>query len=252
MKKFISILLPLILIVSVLGYFFGHQSFVVITTLYKLRDVDILDQIPKEITMNLDSREKAKRSLTFYGYIFDVPWENIDKERMEKDFSSKAFDCGISILVAKPKKIPGIKNTLLSKTPNMNNKTIGLFGKEMLINEYSFIHSMLNVTKKSLSIFESREETLRKSILLVMKNIYVPLEAETGIYSFRINGFSGFQFGDSSLKHRKITLRFFDNHDIEFNIILYVPKEKKAVLNQNEINCIINSIRKPHGSEQGT
>ncbi|MCP3874490.1 MAG: hypothetical protein GY699_15210 [Desulfobacteraceae bacterium] len=244
MKKILYILLPLICVVSIFGFLFGYQTVLVVSTLYNLRDVPIVDQVPLDLNLKLSNCKDVKNSISFYGYSFDVPWTNIEERRTEKDFSSIKFEDGIAILVPDPKLNIGIKNNLLSQTKNYDVKPLDLFGKEVLDSEYSLIKAMLSTAKKDFSIFDSRKNTIKKMVLLTMKTVYLPLESETGIYSFNGEGYNGFQLGDSSLKHRKITINYFDYEGKEFVVMLYVQKDKKAELKQDYINCIIRSIKK--------
>jgi hypothetical protein len=117
------------------------------------------------------------------------------------------------------------------------------FGEEELKNEYSFLSKMLKTSKRDISFFGELNKTIQSSIFLSMKAIYLPIEAENGIYAFSGADYRGFQFGDTTKTCRKITVNYFDKNYNEIDIIISIQNGKDAELKQEYINFIIKSIK---------
>lgn len=224
------------IICSIYSYFWGYQTYISLYTLYTLRGDNVVNQIPKDL--NIISQNCQKKSLlTIYGYDFGFPWSEIKETKNGNNHTSVFFKSGIVIAVADPKNIDSFPKNLL------NEKYIGVFGENALKNEYSFLYEMLNTTKKDISFFGETSRTIRSSILLNMKNIYLPLEAESGVYAFSGNNYRGFQFGDTTYKTRKIAINYFDENNNQIDMIIFIQNGNMAELKQEDINCIIKSIK---------
>jgi hypothetical protein len=68
-----------------------------------------------------------------------------------------------------------------------------LWGDEAFQSDYGFQCRMLGVTPRDISPFMPRNRAAAESMLLLIKALAIP-RAESGIFSFQVPGFRGFQF----------------------------------------------------------
>lgn len=245
MNKKRYLLLCTVSFIAVIGFLFGHKILLVLWSLYNSRNYPpyIANQTPIILNLELDICSSVKNQISIYGYSFEVPWTKIEETRSE-DFIIIRFDSGIALSILNPNRNISIFEGF-RKNDNFEKKAIKILKKEMLHSDFALIEGMLNTTRDDLSIFKAIEDIYKAIILLTMKSIFLPIESETGIYSFEAEAFRGFQTGNP-LAHKKVTIYFFDTVDKELNVMISLPEESK--ITQKEINCIIRSIEKSNVS----
>ena len=178
------------------------------------------------------------RKFTYLGYEFYSPWTDVKQERKFDTITVLNFDSGAMISILNPametEPLTVMKEAAVKRKANIKD----VFGDQATRSNYDMRAYMLNLTPNDLRWFSSRQEMVRNSILLIIKNA----ESETlkdGILSFQTQRFRGFQEGVPG-KSRIIVVELFDMNDRSLSMWIAGPKDH---FTQDDVGHIIDSVR---------
>jgi hypothetical protein len=195
--------------------------------------------------------------LSYFGWEFEVPWEDLDASKTRPigkppwQWQVIGFHSGrLIIFIRRP---ANHWSKLLfppsdSYTERVYNRW--LFGADSS-SDYSFTHAMLEATPDQLSPFTFRGEGTRLTLLLMFKSGEIVVhDAKSGIFMIDTSGFRGFQYGNPESSQSQIDdVLYSDKGDVEFRFWSCPPK--KAPISQASINRVIQTVKLlDRGSEQ--
>ena len=186
------------------------------------------------------------RKLSYFGYEFDVPWNDLDeqKTRLVGKWQVIAFHSGKSIVfyTSPPN---GFVNSILGQS-SVNKRSLSRFyGDEALRSDYAFIRAALETTPGDIGLLTPRGAAVRTIILLVMKSTQVGAnDGESGIFLIQTKDFRGFQYGNPASRPPQIQADLFaDKAHLHF---VFPEKKCAGFISQPEINRVIQSVRPVH------
>jgi len=178
--------------------------------------------------------------LSYFGYVFEVPWNASFKQKLGKGLVQLEFQSGQSLTLIAPANQGGLLTEIVQdKSLHMENLEL-VFGDLMKRSPYDQYAALLNTTPSSIRAFGPRAEATRGVTLLTIKVIAMGPGLETGVFSFELPDKRGFQVGDPR-KSRRADLEVFGMRDHHLEIICATSKDSVR-LSQPELNRILTSL----------
>ena len=242
-------LLPLAVIAFV--WFFGVQCIVC----WKVRQFEksnpVLRVIPQPLRDTAPAKQPGLR-LSVYGYEFEVPWGNIDKEKTKSgDFITVYyFRSGQFLMFSNPEKAANTKEIFLADDEKRKAAT-QMWGEKALGSNFALTKATLETTPAQMSVFAPRPKVVGLGILLMLK--MVPATGgETGIFAFDAPTLRGFQMGDPDKKPKSLSVRAFDMGDHQLEITFGIQAGYAGQITQSEVNRVLQTVRPAAKSEDGS
>lgn len=254
MPKWLRILVGLgIAVVACVAYlwFFGVQTFFLWETRRVARKEPVVWTTPVQLSDLSMSQAPGKR-LSYFGYQFEVPWDDIDQEQSKVIGPNKAiivFRSGnvISFWSGPPDELI----SSLNSAGKIDQKSSGqLFGDEAVQSDYAFKRAILDITPAKFSLLTAKRLAIQRGMFFVMKATILPPAAESGVFSLCTNEFKGFQCGrpQSPSKHLSVELFKDDGH---VDIIFGQQPDGPTTISQAEVNRVVQTVHKlPTGKKR--
>jgi hypothetical protein len=205
------------------------------------RKVPEVKNTPRDLT-DLSVNSSSGTSLSYFGYTFEIPWNDVDNAKSKKVGSMQvlAFHSGMAILVSSIPPRDFVKTVAGSTGGEETLRRT--YGNEVTSSDYSFNRAMLSATPATVEILGSREDAARGFMLLLIKTMAMPLPASSGIYSIRTPHFQGFQFGDPRASSGKIIVDLWDDKGgIELHLACFGTCSAPHIT-QADVNRISESL----------
>jgi hypothetical protein len=242
-------LLPLA--VTAFVWFFGVQCIVC----WKVRQFEKSNPVLRVIPQPLRDAAPAKQpglKLSVYGYEFEVPWGDIDKEKTRSgDFATiYYFRSGPFLMFSNPKKAANAKETILADDEKRKVAT-QMWGEKALGSNFALTKAILETTPAQMSVFAPRPKVVGLGMLLMLK--MVPATGgETGIFAFDTPTLRGFQMGDPDKKPKSLSVRALDMGDHQLEITFGIQSGYAGQITQSEVNRVLQTVRPAGKSEDGS
>jgi len=233
--------------VAVLGcgvyiWLFGVQTALALEARYVARKMPVVWDLPAELPDSSVSRSPGKK-LSYFGYEFEVSWDDIDEAKSRTIGERKAiiaFRSGnvLSVWSGPPREFV---NSVLSM--GMDREAFRqMYGDEALQSDYALNRLMLTTTPDKITPFISKRSAASQSMLIVMKGISAPRGADSGIFAVNADGFRGFQYGHPPDSRWFSVELFADNGSLDF--IFAQNADGPTVISQKDINRILQTLHK--------
>jgi hypothetical protein len=249
MSKWIRILIGFgILVVLGIAYiwFFGVQTFYVWETRKVARTNPLMWTTPVALT-DLSISQSPGRKFSYFGYDFEVPWDDVDpvKTRVMGDNKSIiVFRSGNAISFWSADAY-GLLSAYMAKEKMDRNSMEQLFGEEAGQSNFAFTRAVLDMTPGRFSPFIPKMQAIQQGSLFMMKVAIMRSSASSGIFSLATKEFNGFQYGRpplSSPKYVSVEL-FRDSKHID--IIFGQKPGGPVIISQADVNRVVQSV---HGA----
>ena len=247
MRRWKRILVPLgIMVVTCVGYlwFFGTQTFFVLEAHNVARKLPFVKRTPFVLPDASVSQESGM-NLSYFGYDFEVPWTDLDKEKTKIVGGNKvniAFRSGkvLSLWSGQPHEfMDGVL-----KEANANRDDFRkLYGDEALESDYNFKRLILESTPDKITLLTSSQTAASQWVLLMLKAICVPGDPNSGIFVVRGKEFKGFQYGRPQNPPKHLSVELFPENG-HLDLLFGQKQNSAAVISQADINRIVQTIHK--------
>ncbi len=171
-------------------------------------------------------------SLSYLGYSFEVPWVDIEREKITRrpNMVIVPFRSGglIWLSVYPPRETISI---LAKSSVNF----CSIIGNRACESDYEFENLALSTTPAELGWFKSRTRNARAFTLLLMKT--VDLTGRSEIFSVESKEFKGFQFGTSSTNGGPVDDLYSDGGKVKLMF-----GRKPGHITQPEINRMVQTL----------
>ncbi len=223
--------------------FFGVQTISSLMVRYTYRKMSDVAKTPVPLPDSSISNV-AHRKMSYFGYEFEVPWDDIDEQKSKTAGTIRLtyFGSGNAFWFSSfPPK--DFVNTVL-KTAQLDPQGFRqLYGDDAFASDYAFYQKMLQITPAEITPFVSRRRAIAGQTLLLFKALSMP-KASSGIFSIQAPGFEGFQFENPASRPLRISDELFSK-DGGIELIFFQKAGGNApTISQSEINRVIRSIHK--------
>jgi len=225
-------------------WFFGFQTMVALEARYIARQMPVVKKVPLELPDLSISRSPGTK-LSYFGYQFEVPWDDIDEAKTRtigEDKAIIAFRSGnvLSVWRGSPREFV---NTLLTSGKIDPDIFRQMYGDEALQSDYALHRIMLDTTPGRITPFISKKDAVSRATLLVMKGISAPRGAESGIFAVKAGEFTGFQYGRPPSPSVGLSVELFaDSGSLDF--IFGQKANGSTVTSQPDINRILQTLQR--------
>ena len=225
-------------------WLFGVQTVFTLEARNIARRNPVAKITPVELPDSSASQAVGKR-LSYFGYQFEVPWDDIDEARSKTIAGNKAvivFRSGnvLSVWSGEPH---DFVNTILSNGKIDRDTFRRIYGDQALQSDFFFHRMMLEAAPDQITPLVPRRQAIRQSMLLVMKTISAPRGADSGIFAVRAGDFSGFQFGRPQSSVGGVSVELYsDSGSLDF--IFGQKPNGSTIISQPDINRILQTIHK--------
>ena len=225
-------------------YFFGLQTFVSVEARFVARKMPVVNRVPVEL-QDLSISQAPGKKLAYFGYEFEIPWDDIDEAKSRTVGENKAiifFKSGnaLSMVINPPRQFV---NKVFS-SGNINQKTFrDIYGDDALQSDYAFCHIMLETTPDKITPFISRRDAVSRAMLLLWKGISVPKSAGSGVFTVRTGEFTGFQYGHPPNPDGVSIELFADNGSLDF-VFDQKMIGPTVVISQPDVNRVLRTLRR--------
>jgi hypothetical protein len=181
-------------------------------------------------------------TLSYYGYRFQVPWKEIDKEWNEGRWAQVRFKTGQTIRFTNPAFFQDnpISGQVAKDDPDYFTEAFGPVIRESKYEQYK---AVISTTPSQWSPFISHREFARVRILLEIKGLWFEHNvAALDIFSIETKGYRGFEFSRLSHDWQEVDLSIFDPTDHALHISILGDARFGVRLTQSEINRVIQSF----------
>jgi hypothetical protein len=235
-----------IVIVACVTYLwlFGTQTFFVLEAHSAARKLPFVKLTPIELT-DLSVSQAPGMKLSYFGYEFEIPWTDIDKEKTKVIGGNKAifvFRSGnaLSVWSGPPHKF---MNGLLEQGKIDRETFRKVYGDEVLRSDYNFMRLILETTPHKITLLSTKKTAVSQGLLLTVKAISVPGDPNSGIFAVQGKEFKGFQYGrpQSPPKHLSVELFPEDGH---LDLLFGQKENGPTVISQADINRVVQTIHK--------
>src|SRR5208282_4784031 len=241
------------LIMLASGIYFGPQTI----TYYKLRIVVFYDNddpprgwnsVPRPLADTAASAADGS-TLSYYGYRFEVPWKEIDKEWNEGRWAKVRVKTGQEIRFNNPEYFQS--NPLSDDVAKEDPEEFGqAFGTRIRESKYDQFKAVISTTPFQWSPFRSHREFTRVRILIGIEGLWFEHNtAAPDIFSFETNGYRGFEFSGLSHDWQNVTLDLFDATDRWFQINISGDARSGVSVTQSEVNRLIQTFGPAHSTQ---
>ncbi len=180
--------------------------------------------------------------LSYYGYRFEVPWDEIDKAWDGERTVQIRFKTGQVIRFNNPQYFQDnpISSHAAQDDGDYFTQAFGTGIRELKYDQFKAIAS---TTPSQWSPFRSHREFARVRILLGIKGVWFEHNpAAPDIFSFETNDYRGFELSGLSHDWQNVMVNLFDKTDRWFQISVLGDVRSGARVTQPEINRIIQSF----------
>jgi hypothetical protein len=190
--------------------------------------------------------------LSYFGYEFEVPWDDLDeshtefypKDKPEKNGVDLRFRSGLRLhVVALPPR--ELVNGLSQETGVLPQALEREFGRDTMDSDYNFVKVLYEFTPDKMNHLVFKQGPVnRDEFLLILKSIVPAKGADSGIFYIRNRGYQGFQQGSCQVRKDRITVDLYsDEGGVEMNLFQKDYRDFGGIT-QPEINRIIQSLHK--------
>jgi len=203
--------------------------------------------VPQDLH-DLSISEAGGRRFAYFGYEFEVPWNDLDEAQTKLTPKEKpcrvllSFRSGLRLMVtAVPPK--EWANSLPADFKTSPQVIEAVFGHEAMQSDYGFVRRLYEFTPAKMHRWSfSPAVHYREGFVLMVKSVALSPWADSGIFHIQNQSFKGFQQGEP--RGRSVSfLLYSDEGSIEF---IFGQKDYKnpAGISQSEINRIMQSLRR--------
>ena len=235
-----STIICIALSVLLLIYVYVNPVTLLSVTWWKARAKPELWMVPRPLAV-VSIEQTAGQTFTFYGYQFEVPWPEVNREEHLKGTQLVYFSNGFVLMLRDPAQSVNQLKLLTREGTENQDSLKRLFGEEATRSNYALRSKILNLTPRDLQLSISRQKMVSSSVLLMLKPKWTDT-LQGGLYSFQTEWSRGFQQGDPT-RDKTVTIDAFDAYDHEIELSVGRQQGASQDLTQSELNRIIYSLR---------
>jgi hypothetical protein len=234
------------------GWLFGIQTFYVWETRRAARTEPFLWNAPIRLP-DVSISQKLGARLSYFGYEFEVPWEDIDREKTKVIGPTMAlivFRSGnaISFWSSLPN---GLMNKLTADGKIDPRYLAQVFGSESVQSDYAFQRAILETTPREFSVLMAKRRAIQLGMLFEMKAVALRPGADSGVFSISTKEFEGFQYGRPQGPSNRLSVELFAS-DGHVDIIFGQKLNGSATISQADVNRVVQSVHRVLGQELRT
>jgi hypothetical protein len=235
-----------ILAVAGVTYFwlFGIQTIFVVGAHNAARKLPFLNRTPVALT-DLSISQALGKKLSYFGYEFEIPWTDIDNEKIRVVGGNKLivpFRSGNAFMMWSAPSHE-LVNNVVQKMKLDKESFQKIYGAEVLQSDYSFMRLILESTPGKITVSSTRERDVSQEMLLMLKGMSVSGDPESGIFEVSGKEFNGFQYGSPQNPSGRVNVELFPEGG-HLDLFFGEKKGGGTPMSQADINRVVQTIHK--------
>ncbi len=229
------------------AWFFGYQTLLMDGAWLLVWKAPVVRITPAQI-LNSAVAPGPGTKLSYFGYKFEVPWDDVDggMGRVNPGKSAKIVCRSGLTLVLLNGPPHEFANTMLSSLQVQRGNLEQSFGAAFQ-SDYEVHRLIWEASPTNITPFVARQEAVREMLLLTIKAISAPRGAENGVFAVTTPDFKGFQFGRPQNSSNMVDVELFsDNGSLDF--IFLQKLGGPTVLTQGDMNRVLRTLQKDSDS----
>lgn len=241
----------LVLTIIAFALVFGPQTIMWCKVRQSAKSDPVLWVLPQALRDSAPKKQPGLK-LSAYGYEFEVPWGDIDKDKTKSGVSLSVyyFRSGSVLMFGNPEKVANAKEIFLADDEKRKVAT-QLWGEKTLESNFALTKAILETSPAQISVFAPRAKVLGLGILLMLKPS-TAVCGETGIFTFDTPTIRGFQMGDPDKRPKCISVSAFDTADHQLKLTFGIQKVATGQISQAEVNRVLQTVRPATKLEDGS
>ncbi len=235
-----------ILLIAIVIYlwFFGMQTFFVLEAHNTARKLPFLRRTPVELS-DLSISKVPGMKLSYFGYEFEIPWTDIDKDKSKVVGGNKAiivFHSGNALMVWSAPSHE-FMNDLFKNMKIDRENFRKIYGDDVLQSDYSLMRLILETTPSTIAMSSSKERDASQEMLLIVKAICTPGDPNSGIFNVKGKEFLGFQYGSPQNPAKLLEVELFPEGG-HLDIFFGQKNGGDTLISQADINRVVQTIHR--------
>lgn len=233
-----------IVVVACLAYlqFFGTQTLFVLEAHNVGRKLPFVKRTPSPLE-DLSVSAAPGRTLSYFGYEFEVPWTDLDAEKTKVVGGNKAFIVFrsgnvLSVWSGQPHEF---MNGVLGEMKIDQDSFRKVYGDAALQSDYNFKRLILETTPDKVTLLSSRRTPLSQGVLLMLKALCLTGDPDSGIFEIQGRQFKGFQYGRPQSPAKQLNVELFPANG-HLDLIFGQKTGGSTSISQADINRIVQTI----------
>jgi hypothetical protein len=220
-------------------WFFGVQTVLALKARSLGRRQPFLKVRPSEL-LDFSVSRAPGTTLSFFGYQFEVPWDDFDEAKTRivgGDTALIAFHSGNTLALGNT--MPhGLVNAALV-TYEMDREWFRkLYGDAALQSDYAFQRMMLETTPAQITPIMSKRRATSQTMLLLMKNLF-NADPISKLFSVRAKDLNGFELVRLSQSPIKFSVELYS--DTGLLNFLFIQDGSTAI-SQADVNRVLQTL----------
>jgi len=249
LSKFISAVVLAIIWVALIAAALNWGAPIALS-IYATRKAPSVTRLTPEALEDLSISTAQGEELSYFGYQFEVPWNDIDETQTKlypRDKPTRVvltFRSGLRLMVTD---IPaGQWVRALSSDFHFTPRQIeAAFGKEATQSDYSFDQMLYEFTPDKMDVWSlSSLVHNRDNMLLLIKSMALSRDANSGIFAIQNPAYKGFQQGTPKSPWDGFIFDLYPDTDRMEFILSQKNRPGPGRVSQAEINRIVQSLRR--------
>jgi hypothetical protein len=223
-------------------WFFGAETLFVWKAHSLGKELPFVKRTPSALE-DLSVSQAPGTTLSYFGYEFEVPWTDLDKEKTQVIGGNKAiiaFRSGsvLSVWSGQPHEF---MNYVLEEMKIDRVDFQKLYGDEALQSDYNFKRLILEMTPDKVTLLSGSRPPMSQSALLMLKAICVPGDPNSGIFAIQGKQFKGFQYGRPQIPPKGLSVELFPANG-HLDLIFGGKTNGLSIISQADVNRIVQTI----------
>jgi hypothetical protein len=246
-SRFINILVLVVVVLALIGAVLIWGAPVALS-LYAAHKAPDVTRVAPAALQDLSISPVPGQQLSYFGYQFEVPWNDIDDTQTKLYPHDKptrvilTFQSGLRLMVTSVPAGEWVRgfSSDFHVPPSQMEAT---FGKEATRSDYNFDKMLYEFTPDTMAVWSlSPAVHNRDNMLLLIKSVALSRNADGRIFTIQNPFFQGFQQGNlGATSDGRIFSLYSDTGRMEFALS---EKNYKSRVSQAEVNRIVQSLRR--------
>lgn len=234
-----------VLVCVIYAWFFGFQTMMVLETRSIARSAPIVRETPHPLP-DLSVSGAPGRKLSYFGYDFEVPWDDLDESKTQL-YPTRvvlAFRSSKAVIfsIVPPRSFVSMIESIGAKDTSRQ-----IYVNAPFQSDYAMWKLILETTPDKVTLMSPRKELTSVPTLLTIKAIAIP--EQSGIFSLQTKEYKGFQWGNPESRSKHVIADLFsDDSSIEF-VFFGKDSGQTPGISQADINRVLQTVHKATGNQ---
>jgi hypothetical protein len=248
LSRFINILVLVVALLALIGAALNWGAPIALS-LYAAHKAPAVTRVTPEALQDLSISPAPGQQLSYFGYQFEIPWNDIDEAQTklyphDKPTRVVLNFSGLRLMVTNLPAGEWIRG-MSSEFHLTPGQFEAIFGKKATQSDYSFNKTLYEFTPDTMDVWSlSWAAHNRENMLLLIKSIALSRSANSGIFAIENKSLKGFQQGNPKASPNGLIFALYSDTDGTEFVLSEKNYKSPERVSQVEINRIVQSLHR--------